>query len=107
VESELVAGKRTVIVREGEEFELPEGHSATWIGRGRSIVLLSDGVVGGAYRVADVDQDADRVKVLLSGDALEGSGDTGQRELCLRLSVPGWRRMRSPHVRSCVGSPRR
>jgi hypothetical protein len=82
----LVPGKRTILVWEGVEFKLPEGHSATWVGEAdvpelperyrteeddRSIVLLSDGVVGGAYTVGDIDEDDEKVRVLLTGMLVE------------------------------------
>jgi hypothetical protein len=93
----LAEGKRTFIEWNGIEFELPEGHSATWVGEAdapelperfrtepgdRSIVLLSDGVVGGAYSVGDVDVTDDRVRVKLTGMLIEvGQASGGEARL--------------------------
>ena len=78
MERRLVPGKRTFIVWQGHEFELPEGHSAMWVGQGRTFVLLSDGAAaGGAYWVAGVEHEPDRVRVELSGELEAGGLERG------------------------------
>jgi hypothetical protein len=71
---ELQEGTRTLIVRDGEEFELPEPHTISlYEGDGTYVVLDAPGGGGSLYAVNEVQERGDAIVVRL-GDEIGRNG---------------------------------
>jgi hypothetical protein len=76
---EIIEGKRTLIERDGREFELPFRHEVELTNGDEQsrFVHLRAGVQGSTYRLGDVEQHEDRVIVHL-GDWIGHHGPPGK-----------------------------